>query len=88
MRNEGGRLHTFTEVAQFGGGRVPPLNIGLTMAPECQLAMGAMDPNEVPPGARRRLDGLAPGVHRFMCCIHPWMRATIRVSEHDGHDGH
>ena len=26
--NEGGRTHTFTEVAQFGGGRVPPLNIG------------------------------------------------------------
>jgi len=30
IRNEGGRPHTFTEVASFGGGRVPFLNgVGL-----------------------------------------------------------
>ena len=38
VRNEGGRGHTFTEVATFGGGRVPPLSRGLTPAPECALA--------------------------------------------------
>ena len=29
VTNRGGRGHTFTEVAEFGGGRVPPLNVGL-----------------------------------------------------------
>src|SRR5262249_30010660 len=29
VNNEGGRLHTFTEVAAYGGGRVPPLAVGL-----------------------------------------------------------
>ena len=34
--NEGGRTHTFTKVASFGGGFVPPLNGPLlVMAPEC-----------------------------------------------------
>src|SRR5438093_4918841 len=33
VMNEGGWLHTFTEVATFGGGRVPPLSIGLTPPP-------------------------------------------------------
>jgi hypothetical protein len=27
VTNTGGRTHTFTEVAQFGGGRVPPLPV-------------------------------------------------------------
>src|SRR5215470_9658506 len=29
VKNKGGRTHTFTEVAQFGGGRVDALNFGL-----------------------------------------------------------
>jgi len=37
VKNTGGRTHTFTEVANFGGGRVPPLNVGLTPAPECHV---------------------------------------------------
>jgi plastocyanin len=77
VTNEGGRAHTFTEVAQFGGGRVPPLNIGLTAAPECAASIN------VAPGERIDFDSLSEGVHRFMCCIHPWMRATVRVhAEH------
>ncbi len=77
--NEGGRTHTFTEVAQFGGGRVPPLNIGLAPAPECATAVNIL------PGERTELPRLSDGIHRFECCIHPWMRATIRV--HSGsHD--
>jgi plastocyanin len=73
IRNEGGRTHTFTEVAQFGGGRVPPLNIGLTPAPECATAVN------VPPGGKLEIATISDGVHRFECCIHPWMRATVRV---------
>jgi len=79
-RNEGGRGHTFTEVANFGGGRVPPLNRGLTPAPECALAPGAVDPTALAPGATLKVTGLAIGLHRFQCCIHPWMRAAIRVT--------
>ena len=73
VTNEGGRTHTFTEVAQFGGGRVPPLNIGLSPAPECATAIN------VAPGARIDIASMSDGVHRFECCIHPWMRATVRV---------
>jgi plastocyanin len=73
VTNEGGRTHTFTEVAQFGGGRVPPLNIGLSPAPECATAVN------VPAGARIEIASMSDGIHRFECCIHPWMRATVRV---------
>ena len=78
IKNEGGRRHTFTEVAQFGGGRVPGFNIGLTPAPEC--GAGAVD---LSPGARQAIGNLSIGVHRFMCCIHPWMRTVVRVSSDD-----
>ncbi len=36
VTNWGGRGHTFTEVADFGGGCVGDLNIGLSPAPEVQ----------------------------------------------------
>jgi plastocyanin len=77
VRNEGGRPHTFTKVAAFGGGKVPlpPLNEGLQTAPECP---GSLD---LAPGDSIRLT-LAVGNHRFMCCIHPWMRALIKVKAH------
>ena len=73
VTNTGGRTHTFTEVAQFGGGRVPPLNKGLTPAPECAAAVN------LPAGASQKVQGLSEGNHRFQCCIHPWMRALIKV---------
>jgi plastocyanin len=73
VRNEGGRTHTFTEVAQFGGGRVPPLNRGLAPAPECSGAVNIV------PGASVEVSRLAVGNHRFQCCIHPWMRELIKV---------
>lgn len=79
VTNDGGRNHTFTRVAAFGGGRVPPLRQGLTIAPECDLAPGAPDPSALAPGASLELSSLAVGIHRFQCCIHPWMRALIRV---------
>ena len=75
VRNEGGRVHTFTRVANFGGGKVPnpALNEGLVTAPECPASI------DIPPGGTIRVSGLAPGDHRFECCIHPWMRALITV---------
>ncbi|HVG85155.1 MAG TPA: hypothetical protein VM820_11575 [Vicinamibacterales bacterium] len=75
VTNQGGRAHSFTKVAEFGGGFVPPLNGTLIPAPEC-------NPNEVtlvPYGGSQSLTGLEPGVHKFQCCIHPWMHAAVRV---------
>jgi hypothetical protein len=79
VKNEGGRPHTFTKVAEYGGGRVPPLLVGTQMAPECALAPGAIDPNQLAPGARLRLRTSGEGIVRFQCCFHPWMRSTVRV---------
>lgn len=79
VRNEGGRTHTFTEVAHFGGGKVPPLSTGLITAPECPASIN------IPPGGGMTLTNLSPGNHHFQCCIHPWMRALIKVEGHGGH---
>ena len=73
VENRGGRGHSFTEVANYGGGVVPPLNGSLAKAPECDAQI------VLPPGDKIAIAGLAPGVHKFQCCIHPWMRATIKV---------
>lgn len=77
VENKGGRNHTFTEVANFGGGSVPALNFGLDPAPEC-----AAVPN-LPPGESIKITGLSIGNHRFQCCRHPWMRALIKVKAED-----
>ena len=76
VTNEGGRTHTFTEVAQFGGGKVPPLNRGMTVAPECPASVN------IAPGSSVDVTGLAVGDHHFQCCIHPWMREHIKVKAH------
>ena len=75
VKNVGGRGHTFTEVAAFGGGKVPvpPLNEGLTTSPECPASV------DLAPGDAVKLAGLSLGNHRYICCIHPWMRALIKV---------
>jgi plastocyanin len=86
LRNDGGEFHTFSRVAAFGGGCVPPLNIplGLTTAPECE-AVGA---NGAPawlaavlvPGASRDVSApTQPGTYNYMCLIHSWMRTTVTV---------
>jgi hypothetical protein len=92
VENTGGRGHTFTEVARFGGGFVPPLNPpGAVLAPECATAPGVPAPaataTTLAPGAELRVEGLAPGPHNFQCCIHPWMRTTIKIDDR-GHDDH
>ena len=88
VENTGGRGHTFTEVARFGGGFVPPLNPpGAIPARECAIINpdGTLRPaptalaTTLDPGAELRVEGLAPGTHNFQCCIHPWMRTTVKV---------
>ena len=76
VTNAGGRVHTFTEVENFGGGFVPPLNGTMTPAPECANPAAL---EFVPYGGSQTLTGLEPGLHQFQCCIHPWMRAAVRV---------
>lgn len=79
--NRGGEEHTFTEVAEYGGGIVPTLNQlsgNTTVAPEC-LALEADD--HVPAGGTYREHLNESGVKKFQCCIHPWMRLEARVTE-------
>jgi plastocyanin len=84
VANTGGRPHTFTKVAEFGGGRVPPLTVGTQMAPECAAPpTGQTDPFQVAPGDKLRLKTTGEGIMRFQCCFHPWMRATVRVVPKD-----
>jgi plastocyanin len=78
--NKGGEVHTFTEVAEFGGGIVPALNELAhvpTVAPEC----AALDPDDfVAPGTTYREDIEHAGALKFQCCIHPWMRLEAAAS--------
>ena len=83
VSNVGGEFHTFSETTEFGGGFVQELNdlLGLD-----EIADGCTQP---PGETNLFLDAgesgtlssatLGPGRHRFICCIHPWMRATYRV---------
>lgn len=76
--NHGGEAHTFTPVAAYGGGFVPVLNQlsgNPTPAPECL----SVPPDLVPPGGTDRAVLGDARVQRFQCCIHPWMRTTVRT---------
>jgi len=76
--NNGGEAHTFTEVEEFGGGIVAMLNdlSGLTtVAPECNQA------SLIPPGGSSSEVEDEEGVEKYQCCIHPWMRAEIRIGK-------
>ena len=82
ITNKGGETHTFTEVAAFGGGFIPLLNLTESpVAPECVSDAGGPDPALVfiPSGGKLQVTGLGVGTHLFECCIHPWMRAAIKV---------
>lgn len=80
--NKGGEDHTFTEVASFGGGCIGALNdlLGLSPVPECAgFPGGAFGATVVRAGGTLTTGPLAPGIHRFECLIHPWMRTTVEV---------
>ena len=92
--SRGGETHTFTRVAEFGGGFVPPLNAASgnpVPRPECaQVVNGQLVPQppsanniflehgETEPGPRIVGDEEA----KFQCCIHPWMRVTFNPEHH------
>lgn len=89
IENRGGEVHTFTPVAQFGGGFIPDLN-GISgnpvPAPEC-LNFGTIV--FIPAGATETgpvagSSELPVGTHRFQCCIHPWMRTILTVTASPG----
>lgn len=78
--NRGGEVHTFTRVAQFGGGIIPVLNQlsgNPVPAPECL----ALQPDDfIAPGGADRDDTItAPGTTLYECCIHPWMRTVVHA---------
>ena len=82
VTNAGGEGHTFTEVTAYGGGMVPPLNgVGgpAGTVPLVEAGACAASPAIVAPGNTVQIMGLSPGVHKFQCCIHPWMRAVVDV---------
>jgi plastocyanin len=79
--NRGGEVHTFTEVDDFGGGIVADLNTltGLTtVAPECMQLTGS---DFIAPGASSSEEEEEAGTEKYQCCIHPWMRAEVRITE-------
>jgi plastocyanin len=79
--DQGGEPHTFTEVAKFGGGFVPPLNGGQAAVPECAGGFKdlAVARTRILQGSHLQVTGLSKGEHLFQCCIHPWMRVTVDV---------
>jgi plastocyanin len=82
--NQGGEVHTFTEVKEFGGGFLPPLNDPPNSAavPECAVGYAniSVASTRVIQGSSLSVTGLRKGVHHFQCCIHPWMRMDIEVN--------
>ena len=86
IENRGGEVHTFTPVANFGGGLVEALN-GISgnpvPAPEC-LNFGSIvfiPAGGTEEGPTAGSSELPVGSHKFQCCIHPWMRTVIEVAD-------
>jgi len=80
--DQGGEPHTFTEVAQFGGGFIAGLNApGEDMVPECAGGFSnvAVARTRILQGSHLEVADLSKGEHRFQCCIHPWMRVKVEV---------
>jgi hypothetical protein len=88
--NDGGEFHTFTEVAEYGGGCVAELNgpLALTPVAECgpvtEVAPGVFVPTAflttgIDPGETLDVPDLKAGGHKFQCLIHPWMRIDVEV---------
>ena len=77
--NRGGEFHTFTEVAEFGGGCVDEINalLGLSPVAECAQAPGIFFTTGAIPGGAVTTAPIATGTHFFECLIHPWMRTTV-----------
>lgn len=79
--NVGGRPHSFTRVANFGGGIIPTLNTREDTripAPECLTDAGTVP---IPPAGSSVTHTFTEfGEQRYQCCFHPWMRTTVNVT--------
>jgi plastocyanin len=82
VSDQGGEPHTFTEVAQFGGGFIKDLNHGEPTVPECDGGFSnvAVAKTRIVQGGHLDITGLSKGKHLFQCCIHPWMRMEVDVN--------
>jgi plastocyanin len=83
VSDQGGEPHTFTEVAQFGGGFIPVLNApGESVVPECAggFSTVAVAKTRILQGSEVHVTELSKGEHRFQCCLHPWMRMKVEVT--------
>jgi plastocyanin len=81
--NVGGRGHTFTRVATFGGGILPVLNTREDTripAPEC--LGGLVNIRGAGGSVTHTFTGV--GEQRYQCCFHPWMRTTVKVTHAHG----
>jgi len=77
--NRGGEVHTFTEVDDFGGGVIQPLN-DLSGNPVPRFECLALEDDDfVAPGQKYRETLDSAGTKKFQCCIHPWMRLEAKV---------
>ena len=86
IESRAGEFHTFTQVADFGGGVVPDLNALANAGPprpECFADPSATN-IPVPDGAKiygpiAGSAALPRGTTKWQCCIHPWMKSKIEV---------
>jgi hypothetical protein len=85
-QNVGGELHTFTPVKQYGGGFIPILNtLSGNPVPTAECAnVPALDfvaggASSLIPAAELAAAADADGIARVQCCLHPWMRADVRI---------
>lgn len=84
--NVGGEEHTFTPVREYLGGIVPDLNVLAgtpVVAPECANPgaldfVGAGEKSSISASALAAVAG-PDGIAKVECCIHPWMRAEVRI---------
>jgi hypothetical protein len=75
--NQGGEVHTFTEVDHFGGGFFQPLNdLGGFGQPVSECLQS---PTLLHPGDQFHEVTDEVGVEMYQCCIHPWMRAVVQI---------
>ena len=91
FESRSGEFHTFTRVANFGGGVVPLLNdLSRAGAPRAECVQnGELAPPSgtnlyVPagaalPGPTAGAAALPRGTTKWQCCIHPWMQTTVTV---------
>ena len=81
--NVGGRAHSFTRVATFGGGILPILNTRddtRIPAPEC--LRGIVNIRGGGGSVLHTFTGV--GEQHYQCCLHPWMRTTVNVTHSHG----